>query len=75
MDFEAIKIAYRLPIGATNTWCYDLVNFSPILDRLKLLSKKLFSGNQSDDFIKPLLDDLKPSMTGLHSPLYKAKFF
>ena len=75
IEVQAIKIAYRLPAWATNTWCYDWIKFSPILERLKLLSKKFILGNQSDDLIKPLLDNLKPSMTGLHSPLYKATFF
>ena len=75
VEILAIKIAHSLPPWATNTWCYDLITFNPILHRLKELSKKFISANQSDELINPLLENLKPSMTGLHSPLFKAKNF
>ena len=75
VEVQAIKIAYQLPPWATNTWCYELVSFDPILQRLKSLSKKFILQNQSDELIQPLLENLKPSMTGLHSLLYKAKYF
>ena len=39
IETQAIKIAYRLPPWATNTWCYDLVSFDNITTRLKQLSK------------------------------------
>ena len=75
VEILAIKIAYRLPTWSTNTWCYDLIKFTPILQRLKNLSKKFIAANQSDDLVNPLLENLRPSMTGLHSPLFKAKNF
>ena len=75
IETQAIKIAHRLRAWATNTRCYELINFNPIDQRMKTLTKNFISVNQSDELIKPLLDNLKPSMTGLHSPLYKAKHF
>ena len=38
-------------------------------------NKKFIDQNQNDDLIKPLIDDLKPSLTGNHSVLYKAMKF
>ena len=75
IEIEAIKIAYRLPPWATNTWCYDLVSFDTILERLKLLSTTFIDKNRDDELIKPVIEDLKPSMTGLHSPKYKNLYF
>ena len=75
IETEAIKIAYRLPPWATNTWCYDLVSFDNILKRLKQLSSDFIEKNCNDELIKPLIEDLKPSMTGLHSPMYKVLHF
>ena len=75
IEIEAIKIAYRLPPWATNTWCYDLVSFDTILERLKLLSTTFIDKNRDDELIKPVIEDLKPSMTGLHSPMYKNLYF
>ena len=75
VEVQAIKIAYRLPPWASNSWCYDLVSFEKITDRLKTLSKKFIDKNRDDELIKPLLEDLKPSMTGLHSPIYKIENF
>ena len=75
VEVNAIKIAYQLPPWATNTWCYDMVSFDPILNRLKTLSNKFITANQNDELLKPLIEETKPSMTGLHSPLFKALNF
>ena len=72
METTAIKIAYRLPPWTTNFWCYDLVNFDNILVRIKLNAKQFLNTNANDDLIKPLIEAAKPSMTGLHSSVYKA---
>ena len=75
VEVEAIKIAFRLPPWATNTWCYELVTFDNITNRSKHLAKKFIENNKNDELIKPLIEDLKPSMTGSHSPLYKMLHF
>ena len=75
IETQAIKIAHRLPPWATNTWCYELISFDNISARLKTLSKSFIEKNSHDELIKPLLEDLKPSMTGLHSPIYKTMNF
>ena len=75
VETMAIKIAYRLAPWATNTYCYSLVTFPKILDRIKHLAKKFIIKNTDDDLIKPLISDAKPSMIGHHSPLYKALHF
>ena len=71
VEIEAIKISFRLPPWASNTWCYSLVNFEKIKTRLQKLSKSFVEKNQDEELIKPLIEDIKPSMTGLHSPMYK----
>ena len=71
VEVKAIKIAHRLPPWATNTWCYDLINFENITNRMKKLSKSFIDKNCDDEFIKTLIEDTKPSMTGHHSPMYK----
>ena len=75
VETMAIKIAYRLAPWATNTYCYSLVTFPNILERIKTLSSTFIEHNKNDDLIQPLLDEVKPSMTGHHSVLYKALHF
>ena len=75
IETEAIKIAFRLPPWASNSWCYDLVSLEKITDRLKTLSKKFLENNCDDELIKPLIEDLKPSLIGQHSPMYKTLNF
>ena len=75
VEILAIKIAHRLPPWATNTWCYNLISFEPITTRLKTLSKSFIDKNRDDDLIKELIEDTKPSMTGLHSPMFKTLNF
>ena len=72
IEVQAIKIAYRLAPWATNTSCYKLTNFPKITERLKTLARKFVTDNKEDDMIEPLIKNVKPSMTGNHSPLYKA---
>ena len=72
VETQAIKIAYRLPPWATNFWCYKQVTFENILDRIKTQAKAFLKINSDDDLIKPLIEASKPSMTGLHSAVYKA---
>ena len=71
IETEAIKIAYRLPPWTTNHWCYQMVNFEPILERIKRLGKAFINKNSNDALIKPLIDSAKPSIIGKHSPTYK----
>ena len=75
VETSAIKLVYRLAPWATNSYCYSLVTFTPILDRLKMQSKKFIENYKNDELIKPLLEDIKPSMTGHHSVLFKAVNF
>ena len=75
VETSAIKLVYRLAPWATNSYCYSLVTFTPILDRLKMQSKKFIENYKNDELIKPLLEDIKPSMTGHHSVLFKALNF
>ena len=72
IETQAIKIAYRLPPWTTNYWCYEMVNFENILDRLKKNAKQFLNKNSNDELIKPLIDNAKPSMTGQHSAVFKA---
>ena len=67
VETQAIKIAYRLAPWASNTSCHNLTNFPKITERLKSLAIKFVTDNKEDDLIK----NIKPSMTGYHSPLYK----
>ena len=48
-----------------------MVDFQPILERIKTLGKNFLNKNKEDDLIKPLIDDAKPSMAGKHSPVFK----
>ena len=75
VETSAIKIAFRLAPWATNTYCYKLVTFPNILERIKNLSKNFIHNNINDELIKPLIDDVKPSTIGHHSVLYKALKF
>ena len=68
VETDAIKITFQLPPWATNHWCYNLVKFDKILNRIKKLGKSFI---EDDALIKPLIDDAKPSMNGKHSPVYK----
>ena len=54
VEIEAIKISFRLPPWASNTWCYSLVNFEKIKTRLQKLSKSFVEKNQDEELIKPL---------------------
>ena len=71
IETEAIKIAYRLPPWTSNFWCYSLVKFESIKNRMKNLGKIFIQRNQDDPLIKPLIEESKPSMNGNHSPIYK----
>ena len=72
IETKAIKIAYDLPPWTTNYWCYTLINFPPILDRIKTQAKKFVQANVSDFVLKPYIDENKPSINGNHSAIYKA---
>ena len=39
---------------------------------LHFFTKNFIKSYKEDDLIKSLIEDVKPSMTGHHSPLYKA---
>ena len=71
IETTAIKLSHRLPPWTTNHWCYSMVNFEPILERIKRLSKAFINKNSNDFLIKPLIDASEPSMFGKHSPIYK----
>ena len=71
VETQAIKIAFRLAPWATNKSCYNLVTFENILKRMKKLSNDFLCANKNDDLIKPLIEDSKMSMTGLHPTIYK----
>ena len=71
VETEAIKIAFQLPPWTTNHWCYTMVHFDKILDRIKNLGKSFIDKNKEDFLIKPLIDAAKPSMSGKHSPVFK----
>ena len=71
VETEAIKVAYQLPPWTTNYWCYNLVKFDNILNRMKHLGRNFLDKNAQDPLIKPLIDDSKPSMSGKHSPVFK----
>ena len=71
IETSAIKIAYRLAPWTTNTWCYKLINFDKILDRLQQQAKNFLNKNSKNELILPLIQDAKASHTGNHSPIYK----
>ena len=73
VETEAIKIAYRIPPWSTNTWCYKMADLKEnILERLKTQAKSFLTNNQKSDLISPLIEQSKPSITGNHSPVFKA---
>ena len=72
IETAAIKIAYRLPPWATNFWCYQQVTFQNIVTRIRSQAKQFLEKNSEDELIKPLIEAAKPSVTGLHSAVYKA---
>ena len=39
IETEAIKIAYSIAPWTSNYWCYSLVNFTTILERIQHLAK------------------------------------
>ena len=71
IETKAIKIAFRLPPWTTNFWCYKMINFENILDRIKSKAKIFLKKNSEDELIKPLIKEAKPSNIGFHSPIYK----
>ena len=72
IETTAIKIAYDLPPWTTNYWCYQMIDFKPILERIKTQAKQFIEQNRHDFVLKPFIENLKPSMYGTHSPIYKA---
>ena len=71
IETTAIKIAFDLPPWTLNYFCYKHITFTPILDRLKHLAKSFIRKNKNDFLVKPLVDEATPSITGLHSCVYK----
>ena len=71
IETSAIKIAYRLPPWTTNTWCYKLITFDKILDRLQNQARNFLNKNKKDELISPLIAETKASQMGTHSPIYK----
>ena len=71
IEIPTIKLAYDLPPWTTNYWCHQVINFTPILERLKTLSKKFIEHNKNDFLLKPFIENCKPSPYGTHSPIYK----
>ena len=51
IEIKAIKIAFDLPPWSLNTFCYDLVPFSPIGDRLKKLAKQFIEKTRKISFL------------------------
>ena len=75
IETECIKIAYDLAPWTSNYWCYSQVTFTPILQRMKDLSKSFLNKNAYDPLIEDIIDNKKPSMAGKHSPVWKALHF
>ena len=71
IETTAIKIAFDLPPWTLNYWCYKQITFTPILERLKLLAKSFIQKNKKDFLVKPLIEDARPSINGLHSSVFK----
>ena len=71
IETEAIKIAYNLAPWTSNYWCYTQINFTPILSRMKKLSKDFLNKNRRDHLISELINNSKHSNLGVHSPVYK----
>ena len=72
IETHAIKLAFDLPPWSLNTFCYDLVTFPPITDRLKKLAKQFVEKNTNDFLLKTFIETAKPSSNGTHSPIYRA---
>ena len=72
IETEAIKIAYSIAPWTSNYWCYSLVNFTPILERIQNLAKNFLHTNTKDKLIGELINNSKASSNGIHSPIYKA---
>ena len=75
IETEAIKIAYTaysIAPWTSNYWCYSLVNFTPITERIQHLAKKILNKNKRDKLIADLIQSSKASRQGNHSPIYKA---
>ena len=72
IETHAIKLAYDLPPWTLNYWCYQMINFKPILERIKDLAKQFIEKNKEDFVLKPFIDQSKPSSYGLHYPIFKA---
>ena len=49
-----------------------MIDFDPILERIKIQAKQFIEKNSNDFVLKPFIDTLKPSIYGTHSPIYKA---
>ena len=71
IETEAIKIAFNLAPWTSNYWCYTLINFTPILSRMKTLSKDFLQKNSKDKLISELTTNSKHSNIGVLSPVYK----
>ena len=72
IETEAIKIAFNIAPWTSNYWCYSLIDFTPILERIKKLAKEFLDKNVKDELISDLIDSSKASSQGIHSPIYKA---
>ena len=71
VETTAIKLAFDLAPWTTNYWTYSMVEFTPILERLKQMGTRFIDKNRNEILIKPLIDNASPGAMGLHSPLYK----
>ena len=71
IETQDIKIAFRQAPWATNRSCYNLVRFENIISRMKKLSSAFLNKNKNDELIKPLIEDSRMSLTGLHPTIYK----
>ena len=61
IERNAIKLAFDLAPWTTNYWCYTMITFTPILDRLKALAKQFIKKNENDFLLKPYIEGSKPS--------------
>ena len=71
VETTAIKLAFDLAPWTTNYWTYTMIQFTPILERLKQLGNKFINKNRYEALIKPLIDNASPGAMGLHSPIFK----
>ena len=72
IETEAIKIAFNLAPWTSNYWCYTKITFTPVLSRMKSLSKDFLDKKRKDQLISELINNSKHSNLGLHSPVFKA---